>query len=181
MIVQVSISFIFFSPNLMLNDFQLNIFINGLVLGVSYVISEVFCYLVVKNCKRKTLAVGSMAVILACSIVLVFVYKPKAEREVASVTGNIGILAILFIITFCVSAEYTYFYVYLTELYPTQVRVIGLSLVTFSGAITLAVSQYIIDSCLSSGFNVMIVFSLFALVSSVASFFLPETLENPAG
>jgi hypothetical protein len=144
MIVQVSISFIFFSPNLMLNDFQLNIFINGLVLGVSYVISEVFCYLVVKNCKRK-------------------------------------ILAILFIITFCVSAEYTYFYVYLTELYPTQVRVIGLSLVTFSGAITLAVSQYIIDSCLSSGFNVMIVFSLFALVSLVASFFLPETLENPAG
>ena len=63
-------------------------------------------------------------------------------------------------------------YVYLTELYPTQVRVIGLSLIIVSGAISLAVSQYIIDSCLSSGFNVMIVFSMFALVSLAASFFL---------
>lgn len=69
----------------------------------------------------------------------------------------------------------------MTELYPTQVRVIGISLITFAGAITLAVSQYIIDSCLRSGFNVMIVFSLFALASVIASFFLPETLHNPAG
>lgn len=114
MIVQISISFIFFSPTLMLNDFQLNIFINGLVLGVSYVVSEVFCYLVVKNCKRKTFAIGMMVVILVCSIVLIFVYKPKADGEVASLSGNIGILAAMFIITFCVSAEYTYFYVYLT-------------------------------------------------------------------
>jgi hypothetical protein len=180
-IVQVAISFIFFAPNLMLNDFQLNIFINGAVLGTSYVLSEIFCYAVVKNFKRKNLAILSMATILVCSIALIFVYRPKTDGEVLPLSGNIGILAALFIITFCVSAEFTYFYIYVSELYPIQIRIIGISLINFTGAIAIALSQQIITSCLTSGFNVMIVFALFAIASVIASLFLPETLDNPAG
>lgn len=88
----------------MLNDFQLDILINGAVLGVSYVLSEVFCYFVVKNLKRKSLAVVSMAIILVCSLVLIFFYRPKTDGTNLPLSGNIGILAALFIITFCVSA-----------------------------------------------------------------------------
>jgi len=160
----------------MLNDFQIDIFINGVVLGVSYVVSEFFCYFVVKNVKRRNFAIISMAIILVCSFVLIFIYRPKTDGSTIPLSGNIGILAAMFVITFCISAEFTYFYIYMTELYPTQVRVIGISLITFTGAIALAVSQYIIDSCINTGFNVMIVFTLFAVASIIASFFLPETI-----
>jgi len=98
----------------MLNDFQIDIFINGVVLGVSYVVAEIFCYFVIKNVKRRSLVAILMAIILICSFVLIFVYRPKNQGSTIALSGNIGILVAFFIITFCISAEYTFFYIYMT-------------------------------------------------------------------
>ena len=84
---------------------------------------------------------------------------------------------LLFVVIFAISIEYTFFYVYLTELYPSQIRVVGISLITLTSGITLAVTQLIIDKSIESGFSVMIIFCMFAAASIVASFFLPETFQ----
>lgn len=68
-----------------------------------------------------------------------------------------------------------YYLFYFYELYPSQIRVLGISLIILTSGITLAVTQLIIDKSIQSGFSVMIVFCIFAAASIVASLFLPET------
>lgn len=69
--------------------------------------------------------------------------------------------------------EYIIFEVYLLELYPTQVRLIGGSFVTFFSGITISFSDFIIDGCERAGFSVMIIFTIFAVLSILSSLKLP--------
>ena len=62
---------------------------------------------------------------------------------------------------------------YLIELYPTQVRVIGMSVVTVIGGITIAVSDLIITLANNANFSVMIIFCIFAGIGIVMSICLP--------
>ncbi len=175
-LVQISISFLYFAPNLMLDQFQLSIFIYGVAYGLASLVATVIMYFAINKFLRKAVAVVAFAVTLLCSFILIFVYRPKADGETLTLSSNIGILVAIFAITFSITAEWTFFFVYVTELYPTQVRVIGTSLISLFSAITLSVASFIINGAINSGFSVMIVFSIFAVVSLVVSFFLPETL-----
>ena len=58
---------------------------------------------------------------------------------------------------------------YITELFPTQARVVGYSLVTVLGGITIAVSDLLITLANNSGFSVMILFAAFSLLSLLVS------------
>jgi hypothetical protein len=73
------------------------------------------------------------------------------------------------------TSEYTFFLVYISELYPTQVRVLGMSLVNLISAVILSVSSFIIQNAINSGFKIMIVFCIFAGSGVLFSFCLPET------
>jgi MFS family permease len=84
-----------------------------------------------------------------------------------------------FIISFIISAEFTFFYVYLTEVYPTQVRVIAISVVTVAGGITTSLADLIITLCENAGFSVMIVFAIASFISILVSLKLPETFQTP--
>ena len=64
---------------------------------------------------------------------------------------------------------------YLLELYPTQIRLIGDSFVQIIGGIAIAFVDFIIDACEDNDFSIMIVFCIFAAVSIAISFMLPET------
>jgi hypothetical protein len=87
-------------------------------------------------------------------------------------------LALIFIFRFAVSLEYTFFYVYFNELYPTQIRVIGTSLVSVMGGVMVTIAPEIIDACIGSGFPVMILFTVLSALSAVCSRKLPETLHR---
>lgn len=78
-LVQISIAFLYFAPNLMLNEFQLSIFIYGVVYGFATVLSTALMYCVINKFPRKSVAVVTFSVTLICSIVLIFVYHPKTE------------------------------------------------------------------------------------------------------
>ena len=63
--------------------------------------------------------------------------------------------------------------VYINELMPTQVRIIGLAFIKFFGGVILMVESEIISACLDSGFKVMILFAILAGLCVVASYYLP--------
>ena len=63
----------------------------------------------------------------------------------------------------------------MNELYPTQVRIIGVGFINIFGAIIVLVNPEIINACLSSGFRIMIIFAVLAALSIVCSYLLPET------
>jgi hypothetical protein len=80
---------------------------------------------------------------------------------------------LIFVFRFAVSLEYTFFYVYFNELYPTQIRVIGTSLVSVMGGVMVTIAPEIIDACISSGFPVMILFTVLSAISAFFSKKLP--------
>jgi hypothetical protein len=94
------------------------------------------------------------------------------------VSKSIGVLAFIFLFRFAISLEYTFFYVYFNELYPTQIRVIGTSLVSVMGGIMVTIAPELIDGCISSGFPIMVLFAILSAFSAACSYKLPETLHK---
>lgn len=87
-------------------------------------------------------------------------------------------LIMIFVFRFAISVEYTFFYVYFNELYPTQVRVLGTSLVSLMGGVMVTVAPEIIDACIEHGFPIMIIFSILSACSCFFSYKLPETFKK---
>ena len=63
-------------------------------------------------------------------------------------------------------------------MYPTQIRVLGTGLVATMGGATVTVAPIIIDTCINSGFPIMIIFAILSAVSGFFSSRLPETLGS---
>ena len=155
----------------MLADFDFSIFINGLVIGLASAVSYIFSYFAITRAYRKVVAIVSFSIILVLSFVLIFIWDSNSSEEEEGT--NILILVFFFVISFVITVEYTFFFVYLIELYPTQVRVIGISVVTVVGGITISVSDLIITLSKNGNFSIMIIFCSLAAVSILVSICLP--------
>lgn len=178
-ILQCTISFIFYAPQLMLSQFHLDIFLNGLVMGLSELIAYPLCYFLITRCRRTRAAYVCFTTTLVCSSALVFLWHPKSDGVEVDLLANIVVLLLFFFIRLAISAEYTFFFVYFNELYPTQVRVIGTSLVTLMGGAMVTVSPFLIDACLRSQLPIMALFALMSFLSVLGSCQLPETYQTP--
>ena len=88
---------------------------------------------------------------------------------------KVTIMIVFFLMSFTITSQYIFLEVYVLELYPTQIRLIGDSFAQIIGGIAIAFVDFIIDGCEDSGFSVMIVFCIFAALSMVVSSRLPET------
>jgi hypothetical protein len=130
-VLQCTIIFEFYAPALMLDKFKMNIFINGLVVGVSEIISYPICYSIIMKSKRQYVAYACFAAAFVCSMILTFIWNQNEENP--NIGESIGVLILIFIFRFAVSVEYTFFYVYFNEVYPTQIRVIATSLISVMG------------------------------------------------
>ena len=156
-----SIDLEFFSPTFMLDQFKFSIYINGLVVQSSQIISSIIICFLVYRVKRKVYAYISFAVIMVSSIALVFIWDQNNE-EVTDVGANAVVLALIFVIQFTITAEFSLFITNMNELYPGQVRVIGIGFVKTWGGTGLMLAPLILDACLSSGFRIMIIFAALA-------------------
>ena len=73
-IVRISIQLEFFGPALIIDQFQLSIFINGLVIGVSEFVTYPFSFIIIKK-SRKLTAYVCFGVTAVTSFLLMFVWK----------------------------------------------------------------------------------------------------------
>lgn len=121
--------------------------------------------------RRKYVAYVCFGLSSICAIILVFIWDQAEENP--TLGNSIAVLVLIFIFRFAVTLEYTFFCVYLNELYPTQIRVIGTSLVELIGSLMVSSAPEILDGCLNSGFPVMILFSAFSILSIIFSKQLP--------
>ncbi len=76
-IVQTSISFLYFAPNLMLNEFQFSIFINGLAFGLASFIATAVTFFPIDVFPRKCMAILTLTVTVLCSFILIFIYHTR--------------------------------------------------------------------------------------------------------
>jgi UDP-N-acetylmuramyl pentapeptide phosphotransferase/UDP-N-acetylglucosamine-1-phosphate transferase len=58
----------------MLDEFEFNIYINGLAIGISQLTAYIASYFIVSKAKRKAIAIVCFAITCACALVLIFVW-----------------------------------------------------------------------------------------------------------
>ena len=85
----------------------------------------------------------------------------------------------IFIFRYAITVEFTIFYVYLNELFPTQVRVLGFALLMVTGGLSLTFVPLLLEVCLENGVSIMAIFALLSGFSAFLSKYLPETINVP--
>jgi MFS family permease len=134
-VLNIVLGLLFFGPVLILSEFELNIFVEGLVVGLSEFVSYPLCYYLITRTKRQLLAYRCFAVAAACQILLIFVWNQGATANFSSTYESCLLMLLIFVFRFAISVEYAFFFVYVNELFPTQVRVLGLNFVSVIGAV----------------------------------------------
>jgi hypothetical protein len=167
----------FYAPSLMLNEFDLDIFINGLAVGISQLLAYMGTFFIVERARRKLLANLCFGVTMACAVALIFVWDQGSE-ETPSTGEQVANLILIFLFQLAISVEFTVFYVYENEIYPTQARVIGTSVVSLVGEGVVIFAEPILDLCFEEGIPVMIIFAVLAAICIGINIQLPETFRK---
>ena len=178
MVMVSIIMFLFFAPVLMIDKFQLNIYVNGAVNGISETLSYPMSYFLIPRVPSKTLSYATFALSAVCAIILIFIWD-QDSTEPLEISHSIFLLVLIFFFRFAISIEFGCFMVFYNQMYPTQVRVLGTSLGAFVSGGLLTVIPQILDLCVQAGFKVMIMFTALSILGIVCTIPLDETFGKP--
>lgn len=81
------------------------------------------------------------------SATLIFLWDQNEEAE-TSLAVNIVILVLLFLFQLAIAKQYSVFYVFSNEVFPTQARVISMSLISLMGGLMTTVTAKVVGVCL---------------------------------
>ena len=96
-IIDVTSDLIFFAPSLMIDQFNFNIYINGLVVQTGQFISGAISIYMITYAPRRLLAIVSFSVVMVCSFALIFLWDQNQEK-VTDISSNILVLVLIFVI-----------------------------------------------------------------------------------
>ena len=99
--LQCTIIFSFYSPALMLAKFKLNIFVNGLVVSISEIISYPITYNMIMKSRRKYVAYTCFGISSVCALILVFIWDQSEENP--TLGNSIAVLILIFVFRFVVT------------------------------------------------------------------------------
>lgn len=167
----------FYAPSLMLSEFDFDFFINGLAIGVSQLIAYIGTFFIVERARRKLLANICFGVTFICAFTLIFVWDQGSNEEPSTAEQAITMI-LIFLFQLAISVEFTVFYVYENELYPTQARVIGTSIVSLIGEGVVIFAETFLDLCFEHDIPVMIIFAALAGLCIGINIQLPETFQK---
>jgi hypothetical protein len=171
-LLQCTISFEFYAPSLMLSSFQFDIYINALALASSQVLANFTAAFVISRFKRRLLSFACFGCTLLSSVALIFLWDQSEETE-STLATDIAILILLFLFQLAIAKQYSVFYVFANEAFPTQARVIAISLVSLMGGLMATVTPKVVGLCLENNFPVMVVFSVMSGLCILIVFFMP--------
>lgn len=146
--LQCGLGFIFYAPGLMIGSFNFDIFISGLGVAIPQLLSTFISQYIIDKYRRKMINYSCFGCGLVTSIILLFLWDQNDDSlDLEHLGVPIIVLALIFINQLAISVQFTVFFIYLNEVYPTQARVIGMSTVSFFGAITTTANPLLIGVC----------------------------------
>ena len=127
-ILDIVILMEYFTPTLMLAQFNLNIFINGLVIQSSQILASVASFFMISRCPRKVVTYVVFTIILLISTLLIFIWD-QDKNDTSDTLTDVIVLGCVFIIDFAITIEFNFFTIYFNELYPAQIRLVGIGFI----------------------------------------------------
>ena len=81
-VLAVTIMSLFFCPVLLIDRFDLGIYINGWMVGAAELVAYPLCYYLISRTARKLVVIRGLAITCACSLALLFLWD-QDERQVS--------------------------------------------------------------------------------------------------
>ena len=92
----------YFTPTLILDKFELSIYIDGFIVETAQLIAGVLSYFLIYKYRRRTMAIYSFELIAFCALVLVFIWDQNNADSHGTI-ANFIIMAFIFLIEFSIS------------------------------------------------------------------------------
>ena len=175
MILFLSSSILFYMPFYLVTQFGFNFYFNGLIINLSELISFPFCLYSVRTLKRRGFVCMCLVVALLASFILVFIDKNRICTQNCWNVRMVGELGLFIILRFFICMEFQIIYVYIFELYPSQVAVMSFSIESLMVNLSNAFLPELISSMNGVNFPVMILGCLASGVGMLALIPLRET------
>ena len=86
-VVKIGTILMFYTPGLMLDNFHLNIFVNGIALGVSTMVTYPLCYFLTPKLGRRLAGFIGFGISGLCAIITLFVWDQNPPDDAAASIG----------------------------------------------------------------------------------------------
>ena len=93
----------YFTPTLMLDQFNFTIFVNGIAVQLSQILSILPSYFFINKITRRKLAIVSLLIIGLSSIVMIFIWD-QDKSDITDIWSNIAVIIFVFIISLAITS-----------------------------------------------------------------------------
>jgi hypothetical protein len=173
----LGIQTIYYSTTLNLGDLGFNKTVNQVIFGVSEFFGYIGAEFVVHKLKRKTASYYGLGIASAMCFVLgiLLIFQDNDNKATLAWFEAVGLV----INRFVLCGFWSIFYVFVAELFPTQVRSLGYGFTSVTGMIGSSLSPYITTISSSIHVNNWFPPAILGFVSCAFIFKLPETFGKP--
>jgi hypothetical protein len=178
-LVFLACNFLYLAPNMILDQFGFDFYLNGIVVNTSELITYVFSYYLITQIPRRQFGLLSFSIVLLSCFALIFLQGKEICTENCFTWKVVIVMVIIFIMRFFFTFYYQLLYVYMTELFPVQIvgSALGLSIVI--GSSINPFTPQLLDTVKKTNFPVMAIFCLFSCLGLLGIYFLEETHGRP--
>jgi hypothetical protein len=148
------------------------------LIGSSEVFSAIVCYFIVDHWERKTAIYVTEALSLAIAIPI-FIFFSCKEEEQCSLNMQIIQTVGLFFFRFGVTVAYAFFYMIQFEVFPSQIRAMGLQTTAIASYTVIVMVPFIMELSTKLGISIIFTFALSCILVVVCTMKMPETLGVP--
>lgn len=155
-----------------------NLYLNNAIGGLIEIVAAVLCMIYLDRVGRKWITAGCMIIggTALLASMLINEYAEKDNEWISQLSRWI-----VFVGKFAVAGSYTVIYIFAAELYPTEVRSIGISFVSAIGCIGGILTPFIILLQSKAGLSYVpyFIFGVTSILSGLWTLKLPETAGQP--
>lgn len=159
-----SISFLYFSLLILVNQFGFNFFVNGVILYTAELSTTLFSYFSITTLKRKQVLSLAVSLILLCSFILIFISGNKICTSNCWNLFLIFELVLFFVLLFSAGLVIQLLVIYLYELFPVQVAALGMGMTQFSMCVANIIIPSLVVLLNSMNVSVMGAFCVIAVL-----------------
>lgn len=176
-LVFMAIQVMYYGTVLNLNNIGYSKLINQEMIGISEAFGYIAAEIVISKIPRKKWSIIGMglAAVLCFVLAVTSAFENQHNEHVLKIIETVGLIGNRFILC----AFWALFYVYIAELYPTQVRSIGYGWVSAMGTVGSTVAPYMIHYSIKAGINSWIPPGVIGIVGLASIFVLKETIGKP--
>ena len=133
-LIDIGLNFIYYGPSMIMARFHFSLYASGMMLGIAQLLPTVIAIFLINILPRRMVSLVTLTVIFIACIIITFMWDQYSKSASSSGT-NMTVMLLVCLIQGLTAFEFAFFVLYICELYPTQVRVLGIGFIKTFGSV----------------------------------------------